>query len=158
MRSDKLTSKFQMALAEAQSMAIGRDHQFIEPVHVMLALLEQQGGAARPLLTKAGVNINALRSHLGEALDRLPSVEGGNAGDLHISNDLGRLFNVTDKLSQERKDQYISSELFVLAAMEDKGNVGEALRKSGAVKGAIEKAIDELRGGEQVNDPNAEET
>ena len=158
MRSDKLTSKFQMALAEAQSLAIGRDNQFIEPVHVMLALLAQQGGAARPLLTKAGVNINALRSHLGDALDRLPSVEGGSAGDLHISNDLGRLFNVTDKLSQERKDQYISSELFVLAAMEDKGNVGEALRKSGAVKGAIEKAIEELRGGEQVNDPNAEDT
>ena len=158
MRSDKLTSKFQLALAEAQSQAIGRDNQFIEPVHVLVALLEQQGGSVRPLLAKAGVNVNVLRSQLGDALDRLPSVEGGNAGEVHVSNDLARLFNVTDKLSQERKDQYISSELFVLAAVEDKGATGEALRKSGAVKGAIEKAIDELRGGEQVTDPNAEDT
>ncbi len=158
MRSDKLTSKFQLALAEAQSQAIGRDHQFIEPVHVLVALLEQQGGSVRPLLAKAGVNVNVLRSGLGDVLDRLPSVEGANAGEVHVSNELGRLFNVTDKLSQERKDQYISSELFVLAAVDDKGAAGEALRKSGAVKGAIEKAIDELRGGEQVNDPNAEDT
>ena len=157
MRSDKLTSKFQMALADAQSLAVGRDHQFIEPVHVLVALLEQQGGSVRPLLAKAGVNVNQLRSHLGESLDRLPAVDGGAAGEVHISNDLVRLFNVTDKLSQERKDQYISSELFVLAAVEDKGPIGDALRKSGAVKGAIKKAIDDMRGGEQVTDPNAED-
>jgi len=156
MRMDRLTSKFQMALADAQSLAVGRDHQFIEPAHLMIALLDQQGGTVRPLLSRADINVNALRSQLGEALDQLPSVEGAD-GDLHISNDLGRLLNITDKLSQKRDDQFISSELFVLAAIEDKGPLGDALRKAGAVKGALEKAIDEMRGGESVDDPNAEE-
>ena len=116
MRLDKLTSKFQLALADAQSLAVGRDHQFIEPAHLMLALLDQNGGTVRHLLTQAGVNVNVVRSHLGEALDRLPSVEG-TAGEVHLSNELGRLLNLTDKLAQQRKDQYISSELFVLAAV-----------------------------------------
>ena len=156
MRMDKLTSKFQMALADAQSLAVGRDHQFIEPVHLMAALLDQEGGTVRHLLSQADVNINQLRSGLGDALDRMPSVQGAG-GDLHISNDLGRLLNQTDKLSQQRKDQYISSELFVLAALEDKGELGELLRKAGGAKGAIEKVIDDLRGGQQVNDPNAED-
>ncbi|HFD92737.1 MAG TPA: ATP-dependent chaperone ClpB [Gammaproteobacteria bacterium] len=153
---DKLTSKFQMALADAQSLAVGRDHQFIEPLHLMIAMLDQQGGSIRHLLTKADVNTNSLRSQLGDALDHLPRVEG-IAGDVHVSNDLGRLLNVCDKLAQERKDQYISSELFVLAALDDKGTLGELLRKAGASKGALEKAIEEMRGGQQVNDPNAEE-
>ncbi len=156
MRMDKLTSKFQMALADAQSLAVGRDHQFIEPVHVMAALLDQDGGSIRPLLAQADVNVNALRSKLGEAMDRLPTVQG-MAGDVHISNDLGRLLNLTDKLAQQRKDNYISSELFVLAALEDKGVLGEALRNAGAVKGVIEQAIDKMRGGQSVDDPNAEE-
>ena len=156
MRMDKLTSKFQMALADAQSLAVGRDHQFIEPLHLMIAMLDQQGGSIRHLLTKADVNTNSLRSQLGDALDHLPRVEG-IAGDVHVSNDLGRLLNVCDKLAQERKDQYISSELFVLAALDDKGTLGELLRKAGASKGALEKAIEEMRGGQQVNDPNAEE-
>ncbi len=156
MRMDKLTSKFQQALADAQSLAIGRDHQFIEPQHVMVALLDQQGGTVRHLLTQADVNVNKLRSQLGEALDRLPKVEGAQ-GDVHISNDLNRVFNITDKLAQQRKDQYISSELFVLASLEDKGALGELLRKNGATKGMLEKAIDELRGGQKVDDPNAEE-
>ncbi len=123
MRMDKLTSKFQMALADAQSLAVGRDHNYIEPVHVMVALLDQEGGSVRHLLTQANVNSNLLRSQLGEMLDRLPTVEGGS-GDVHISNDLTRLLNQTDKLAQQRKDQYISSELFILAAVEDKGELG----------------------------------
>ncbi len=156
MRMDKLTSKFQMALADAQSLAVGRDHQFIEPVHLMLAMLDQEGGTVRHLLSQAEVDVNALRSQLGEALDQLPSVQGA-AGEVHISNDLGRLLNITDKLAQQRNDQYISSELFVLAALEDKGTLGNLLRKAGAAKGAIEKAIEELRGGQRIEDPNAEE-
>ncbi len=157
MRMDKLTSKFQQALADAQSLAIGRDHQYIEPLHVMAALLDQQGGSVRPLLDKAGVNVNLLRSQLGEALERVAKVEG-NAGEVHISNELNRLLNLTDKTAQKRGDQYISSELYVLAALEDRGALGEILRKAGAVKGAIDKAIEEMRGGEKVNDPNAEES
>ena len=157
MRLDKLTSKFQMALGEAQSLAVGQDHQFIEPAHVMVALLDQQGGTLRGLLTKAGVNVNLLRSQLGEAVDRLAKVDGAG-GDVHISNDLSKLFNLTDKLAQERDDQYISSELFALAAMDDKSPLLAIMQQAGAVRGAIEKAIDELRGGQQVNDPNAEDT
>jgi ATP-dependent Clp protease ATP-binding subunit ClpB len=154
---DKLTSKFQMALAEAQSLAVGQDHQFIEPVHLMVALLDQQGSAIRGLLTKAGANVNLLRSQLGLALDRLPKVEG-TGGDVHIGNDLTKLLNLTDKLAQKRNDQYISSELFVLAALDEKSPLAAILNQSGAVRGAVEKAVDELRGGQQVNDPNAEDT
>ncbi|MBZ0072799.1 MAG: ATP-dependent chaperone ClpB [Gammaproteobacteria bacterium] len=156
MRMDKLTSKFQMALADAQSLAVGRDHQFIEPAHVFVALLDQQGGSVRHLLSQAGVNVNLLRSQLGEALEKLPQVHGVG-GDVHISNDLSRLLNITDKLAQQRKDQYISSELFVLAVLEDQGPAGEALRKAGATKGLLEQSIEKLRGGQKVDDPGAEE-
>ncbi|MGD9342280.1 MAG: ATP-dependent chaperone ClpB, partial [Chromatiales bacterium] len=154
---DKLTSKFQLGLADAQSLALGKDHQFIEPVHLMTALLDQDGGSVRPLLAKAGVNVNLLRSHLGDAVDRMPQVEG-TPGEVHVSQDLARLLNVSDKLAQKRGDSYISSELFVLAALEDKGALGNLLRDCGGVKGAIEKAIEEVRGGAQVQDQNAEET
>ena len=157
MRMDKLTSKFQLALADAQSMAVGRDHQFIEPVHVMAALLEQEGGSIPGLLNKAGVNMNRLRSQLGEALDRIASVEGSEPGEVHVSNELGKLFNVADKLAQKRGDSYISSELFVLAAIEGRGDLGRILQDAGAVKGALEKAIDEISGGATVDDPNAED-
>ena len=157
MRMDKLTAKFQLALQDAQSLALGRDHQFIEPVHLMIALLDQDGGGVRGLLTKADVNVNQLRSKLGEALDRMPTVSGGDAGSIHVSNDLGKLLNITDKIAQQRKDQYISSELFVLAALEDKGALGDVLRDTGATKGAVEKAIEGMRGGQTVNDPNAED-
>ena len=157
MRIDKLTSKFQMALGDAQSLAVGQDHQFIEPVHVMVALLDQQGGGVRGLLTKSGVNVNLLRSQLGEAIDRLPKVEGAG-GEVHIGGELTKLFNVTDKLAQKRDDQYISSELFVLAAMDDRSPLKAVMEQAGAVRGALEKAIDDLRGGAQVNDPNAEDT
>jgi ATP-dependent Clp protease ATP-binding subunit ClpB len=156
MRMDKLTSKFQLALADAQSLAVGRDNQILEPVHVMVALLDQQGGSVRPLLAKAGANVNRLRSELGAQLDRLPKVEG-TPGEIHISNDLGRLLNITDKLAQQRGDQYISSELFLLAAFEDR-NLGRLLKDAGVSRGTIEKAIEELRGGEKVQDPNAEES
>ena len=157
MRMDKLTSKFQLALQDAQSLALGRDNQFIEPIHLMIALLDQEGGSTRGLLTQAGVNVNQLRSKLGEALDRLPTVSGGDAGSVHVSNDLSRLLNQTDKIAQQRKDQYISSELFVLAALDDKGTLGNLLRETGATKPAVEKAIDSMRGGQTVNDPNAED-
>ncbi|MGH6635090.1 MAG: Clp protease N-terminal domain-containing protein, partial [Gammaproteobacteria bacterium] len=156
MRMDKLTAKFQTALADAQSLAVGRDHAFLEPVHLMAALLDQDSGTVRPLLHAAGVNVNQLRSQLGEALDRLPQVSG-TAGEVHVSNDLGRLLNVTDKLAQQRQDQYISSELFVLAAAEDKGPLGELLRKAGAAKERLSQAVDQVRGGQRIQDPNAEE-
>ncbi|MDB6090108.1 MAG: ATP-dependent chaperone ClpB, partial [Gammaproteobacteria bacterium] len=156
MRMDKLTSRFQQALADAQSLALARDHQFLEPAHVMLALLDSQGGSVRPLLLKAGADINKLRSELGALLDRLPRVEG-TPGEIHISNELNRVFNVTEKLAQQRGDQYISSELFVLAAFEDR-NLARIFKDSGLIKGAVEKAIEEVRGGEKVADPNAEES
>ncbi|MEW8700750.1 MAG: ATP-dependent chaperone ClpB [Candidatus Thiodiazotropha sp.] len=156
MRMDRLTSKFQMALADAQSLAVGRDHQFIEPVHLMIALLDQDGGTIRHLLAQSDVNVNQLRSSLSAAMERLPSVEGA-AGDLHISNELGRLLNQTDKLAQQRNDQYISSELFVLAAVEEQGELGEMLRNAGGSKAALEQSIEQLRGGQSVDDPNAED-
>src|SRR5210317_1722209 len=157
MRMDKLTSKFQLALADAQSLAVGMDHQLIEPEHVMVALLDQEGGSIRHLLTRAGVKVNALRSQLGERLDALPRVSGA-AGEITLSNDTIKTLTVTDKLAQKRDDQYIASELFVLAAMDVKGPVADILKQTGANRDAIEKAVEELRGGEQVNDPNAEES
>ena len=157
MRMDKLTSKFQMALADAQSLAVGQDHQFIEPAHVMVALLDQQGGSMRGLLTKTGMNVNLLRSQLGDAIDRLPKVEGAG-GDVHVGNSLSKLLNITDKQAQERDDQFISSELFALAAMDKQSPLHEIMQNAGAVRGAIEKSIEDLRGGQQVNDANAEET
>ena len=156
MRLDKLTTKFQRALADAQSLAVGRDHQFIEPVHVMTSLLNQEGGGIQHLLTTAGVNINQLRSQLNQVMDRIPRIEG-TAGEVHISKDLDRLFNLTDKYAQDRHDQYISSKLFALAAIEDKGELGNLLRQCGAEKRKIEDAIESVRGGQSVNDPNAEE-
>jgi ATP-dependent Clp protease ATP-binding subunit ClpB len=153
---DRLTSKFQMALADAQSLAVGQDHQFIEPVHLMSAMLDQEGGTVRHLLTQSDININQLRSNLSAATERLPSVEGA-AGDLHISNELGRLLNQTDKLAQQRNDQYISSELFVVAAVEDKGELGKMLRRAGATKEALERSIEKMRGGQKIDDPNAED-
>jgi len=155
MRQDKLTSSFQLALADAQSLAVGRDHSFIEPVHLAQAMLDQSGGTLRPLLDKAGVNLGLLRQRLAEALDRLPTVEG-TAGEIHVSNELGRLLNLCDKLAQKRGDQFISSDLYALAALEDKGELGRSFKDAGAQRAAIEKAVAEARGGERVNDPNAE--
>ncbi len=156
MKMDRLTTKFQEALADAQSLAVGRDHQFIEPVHVMLSMLDQRGGSVRPLLSKSGVNVNVLRSQLGELLEKLPQVEGA-AGDLHISNALGKLLNISDKLAQERGDQFIPSELFIIAALADKGTLSDVLKSSGADRKKLEQAIEEVRGGQVVSDQNAED-
>ena len=156
MRMDKLTTKFQAALADAQSLAVGRDNQYIEPVHLMAALLDQEGGTARPLLEKAGANVPKLRSDLKGALDRFPKVEG-SAGEVLLGNDLNKLLNVTDKLAQQRGDQFISSELFVLAACEDRGELGRILKSCGATRAALETAIEEVRGGAKVEDAGAEE-
>ena len=156
MRMDKFTTKFQLALAEAQSLAVGRDHQFIEPTHVLVALLDQDGGGVRHLLARSGVNVSALRSQLGEELDRLPQVSG-TSGDVQVSNELARHLNLMDKLAQQRKDSYISSELFVLAALDANSALGKALTRHGATSERVSNAINEVRGGESVSDPNAEE-
>jgi ATP-dependent Clp protease ATP-binding subunit ClpB len=156
MRMDKLTSRFQQALSDAQSLAVGRDHNLIEPAHLLLALLDQKGGSTRPMLVQAGVNVATLRQRLAEALDKLPKVSG-QEGNLSVGNDLSRLLNITDKLAQDRGDSFIASELFVLAALEDKGAAGQALKAAGGTKAGIERAIEAMRGGEKVQDENAEE-
>ncbi len=153
---EKLTSRFQQALADAQSLAVGRDHNMLEPVHLMTALLDQQGGSTTPLLAQSGVNVAALRTRLGQALDKLPAVKG-QEGNINVSNDLTRLLNLTDKLAQQRGDAFIASELFVLAALDDKGDVGQSLKAAGASKANLEAAIEKMRGGEKVENENAEE-
>ena len=156
MRLDRFTSKFQMALSEAQSLALGRDHQYIEPVHLLSALLNQQGGSVRPLLDQAQINVNGLRSALAEALDKLPRVDGVG-GDVQLGKDTVVLLNLSDKIAQKRKDQYITSEIFVLAALEDKGKLGDILKQFGATQQKIEQAIEKMRGGQKVTDQNAED-
>jgi ATP-dependent Clp protease ATP-binding subunit ClpB len=156
MRQEKLTARLQQALGDAQSLAVGRDHQMLEPVHLLAALIDQQGGTVRPLLLKAGGNLPKLRTEIGNALERLPKVEG-TPGEVHIGNDLVKLLNVTDKLAQQRGDQFIASELVVLAAFEDRQLLARLLKDAGFAKAAIEKAIDEVRGGDKVQDANAEE-
>lgn len=156
MRMDKFTTLFQTALADAQSLAIGRDNQFIEPEHILLAMLQQTQGSIKPLLSKAGIDVNLLSKHLNEAINRLPQVQG-NPGEVHLSNDLIRLLNIVDKLAQERKDQYISSELFILAALEARGSLSNLLFQCGANKEAVKKAIEDIRGGQKVESASAEE-
>ena len=157
MRMDRLTNQLQAALADAQSLALGRDHNFIMPAHLIEVLLEQQGGTVRPLLLQCGVDIRGLRKRIGELLERLPCVEG-TGGDVHVSNELTRLLNLGDKLAQQRKDRFISSELVLLAALEDRSGVGEALKQSGLERKTLEQSIDLVRGGESVDDPEAEGT
>jgi len=157
MRMDKLTAKFQMALSDAQSLALGQDNGFIEPEHVMKALLDQEGGSCRPLLGKAGVNVPLFQSRLDEAIGKLAKVSG-MGGDVHISNALNRLLNLTDKLAQQKKDAYISTELFVLAAISEDGSLGKLLQQCGGNKKALELAVQEVRGSESIQDPNAEDT
>tara|TARA_R110000744_G_scaffold419_12_gene1690 strand:+ start:3872 stop:6448 length:2577 start_codon:yes stop_codon:yes gene_type:complete len=156
MRLDSFTSKFQLAISDAQSIALGRDHQYIEPVHLMTALLNQQGGSVRSLFEHAKVNVNTLRSALAEAVDHLPRVEGVG-GDVQLAKETVVLLNLSDKIAQKRKDKYITSEIFVLAAVQDKGKLGELLRQIGASEESIDKAIEAMRGGQTVNDPNAED-
>lgn len=156
MRLDRLTSKFQLALADAQSLALGRDNQFIEPLHLMSALLNQDGGTVRPLLTSAGINVASLRSDIEQALGRLPQVEG-TGGDVQPSNELVRVLNLCDKLAQKRADKFISSELFVLAVLEDRGTLTDMLKAAGATTNIIDKAIENMRGGDKVDDQGAED-
>ncbi|MBN7795229.1 ATP-dependent chaperone ClpB [Parahaliea mediterranea] len=158
MRMDKLTNQLQGALADAQSLALGKDHNFIEPVHLLAALLQQQGGSTRPLLQQAGGDLVGLANKVKAALDALPTVSGGNAGDVHLSNDLGRILNVADKLAQQNGDAYISSEVVLLGMLETKSQAGELLKAHGVTQESLKAAIDQVRGGEAVNNPEAEES
>lgn len=153
---EKLTTKFRAALEEAQSIAVNRENQYIEPAHLMKALLDQNGGTIRPLLTGVGANIPVLEDKLDAELDRLPQVSGV-PGSVYVSESLGRLLNYCDKLAKTRKDQFISSELFILAALDDSGPLGKILKEAGVTKASIDAAINQMRGGEQVTDPNAED-
>ena len=156
MRLDRFTSKFQIAISDAQSLALGRDHQYIEPVHLMVALMDQNGSPIRPLLTMLDVDVTHLRSKLSEILDRLPKVSG-IGGDVQLSSAMGTLFNLCDKVAQKRQDAYISSEVFLLAAIEDRGPLGELLKELGLTEAKLSDAIDKVRGGQKVNDQNAED-
>lgn len=158
MRMDKLTARFQQALGDAQSRALGMDHNLLEPEHVMVALLDQEGGGVRGLLARAGAQVDQLRSALGKRLDGMPRVTSDQAGQINLSNDLGRLLNLTDKIARDRGDAYIASELFVLAALEAKVELTRLLHQAGVTNKAVEEAIESVRGGETVDDPNAEDT
>ncbi|MGR5389650.1 ATP-dependent chaperone ClpB [Vibrio crassostreae] len=156
MRLDRFTSKFQIAISDAQSLALGRDHQYIEPVHLMVSLLNQDGSAIRPLLTMLNIDVVQLRSKLSEILDRVPKVSG-IGGDVQLSNAMGTLFNLCDKVAQKRQDSYISSEVFLLAAIEDKGPLGSLLKELGLTEQKLSQSIEQVRGGQKVDDPNAED-
>ncbi|HFQ5282139.1 TPA: ATP-dependent chaperone ClpB [Vibrio vulnificus] len=156
MRLDRFTSKFQIAISDAQSLALGRDHQYIEPVHLMVALLDQNGSPIRPLLTILNVDVTHLRSKLSEMLDRLPKVSG-IGGDIQLSSAMGAMFNLCDKIAQKRQDAYISSEIFLLAAIEDRGPLGQLFKELGLTEQKVSQAIEQIRGGQKVNDQNAEE-
>ena len=156
MRFDKFTARLQEAIGEAQSLAVGRSHSSIEPVHVMLALLRQQGGSTRPLLGRVGINVGDLDTALQLALDNLAVVKPFS-GDVQVSQNLSRLFNLADREAQQRGDQYISSEAVLLAACDDGGELGKILARAGVVKKVLAEKINELRGGESVSDPNAED-
>jgi ATP-dependent Clp protease ATP-binding subunit ClpB len=154
---DKLTNQLQMALADAQSLALGKDHNYIEPVHLLSALLDQSGGSSRPLLQKAGANLANLADSVAAAVDALPTVSG-TGGDIHVSQELGRILNVTDKLAQQGGDAYISSELVLLAMLQSKTPAGELLKAAGVSPASLQAAIDDVRGGEPVDNPEAEES
>lgn len=157
MRMDKLTNQLQLGLADAQSLAVGRDHNFIEPVHLLSALLDQQGGSTRPLLQRAGANVEALVAATAQAIDALPTVSG-TSGDVHMSPDLGRILNVTDKLAQQQGDAYLSTELVLLAMLEGDSPAAKLLKDSGLKALDLKSAIDDVRGGESVDNPEAEES
>ncbi|GFM87224.1 chaperone protein ClpB [Pseudomonas cichorii] len=157
MRIDRLTSKLQLALSDSQSLAVGLDHPAIEPAHLMQALLEQQGGSIKPLLLQVGFDINSLRKELSKELDHLPKIQNPT-GDVNMSQDLARLLNQADRLAQQKGDQFISSELVLLAAMDENSKLGKLLLGQGVSKKALENAINNLRGGGAVNDPNVEES
>ncbi|WP_414039190.1 ATP-dependent chaperone ClpB [Acidithiobacillus sp. M4-SHS-6] len=156
MRTDKLTTKFQQAFQDAQSLALAQDHQQIEPIHFLIAFLDQEGGIARPLLAKAGVQVDALRNQLNRALEGMPKVHG-QPGEVQVSRDLNNMFNLADKISQKRGDSFISTEHFLLALLEDKGEAGRLLKGAGATSKDLEQAVHDLHGGEKIKDANAEE-
>ncbi|MEK6593631.1 MAG: ATP-dependent chaperone ClpB [Pseudomonadota bacterium] len=155
MRFDKFTTKFQQAFSDAQSTAVGNDNPYIEPQHLLNALLSQQDGSTLSLLSRAGVNAGSLRNALKASMDRLPKVEG-HGGEVSVSRELGNLLNLTDKESQKRGDQFIASELFLLALAQDKGETGRLLKQHGATREHLEQAINTVRGGESVHNPEAE--
>ena len=157
MRIDRLTSKLQLAISDAQSLAVGMDHPAIEPVHLLQALIEQQGGSIKPLLMQVGFDINNLRQALVKELDQLPKIQNPT-GDVNMSQDLARLLNQADRLAQQKGDQFISSEMVLLAAMDENSKLGKLLLGQGVTKKALENAINNLRGGAAVNDANAEES
>ncbi|RHW74707.1 ATP-dependent chaperone ClpB [Colwellia sp. RSH04] len=156
MRLDRFTQSFQESIADAQSLALGKDHQFIEPLHLMMALLNQNGNSILPLLKSAGIDIRSLRTQLEEALNTLAQVEDAG-GDVQLSSASGRIFNLCDKHAQKMGDKFISSEIFLLAAIEDKGALGKILASLGATEQRIKSAIDHVRGGQKVEDQNAED-
>ena len=156
MRIDRFTNSLQTALQDAQSLALGRDHQYIEAEHLLAAMLKQSGGAVKPMLSQAGANAAALDAAVNDALDKLPRVEG-NPGDVHVSQGLARVFNISDKLSQQRGDAYISSELVVLAMLESATSISKVMKEAGIEKSRLESVIEQLRGGQSVNDASAEE-
>ena len=155
MRFDKLTTKFQQALADAQSMAVGQDNPYIEPQHVLLALLQQEDGGTTSLLQRSGTNVAPLRDKLKESVERLPKI-AGTTGEISISRDLGNMMNLADKEAQKRSDQFIASEMFLLAILEDKGEAGRLLKQHGANRAALEQAINAIRGGENVASAESE--
>jgi len=155
MRYDKLTTKFQQALADAQSIAVGNDQQFIEPLHLLAAMLGQDDGGTLSLLQRAGVNVPPLKAALQRALERLPKVEG-HGGEVQVGRDLGNLLNLTDKEAQKRGDQFIASEMFLLALADDKGEAGRLLKEFGLTRKALEAAVDAVRGGQSVGSQDAE--
>lgn len=155
MRFDKLTTKFQQALADAQSIAVGQDNSYVEPQHLLLALLQQEDGGTISLLQRSGANVPPLRDALKKAIERLPRVEG-TGGEINASRELGNLLNLADKEAQKRGDQFIASEMFLLAVLQDKGETGNLLRQHGANRAALEQAISEVRGGENVGSAEAE--
>ncbi|RKZ57873.1 MAG: hypothetical protein DRQ44_15310, partial [Gammaproteobacteria bacterium] len=156
MRTDKLTTRFQTALSDAQSLAVGKDNQFIEAIHVLKALMDQESSTVKQVLSSTGVNVAEVNAKLNEAIVRLPQVEG-HQGDVQLSNELIRLLNQTDKLAQQRNDQFISSELFLLAMADSKSVASDILKAAGTDKNRLEQAIENVRGGETVDDANAEE-
>lgn len=155
MRFDKLTTKFQQAFADAQSIAIGQDNPAIEPQHLLLALLQQEDGSTLSLLQRSGVNTAPLLESIKQSIQRLPKVENPG-GEIAISRTLNNLLNLADKEAQKRNDQFIASEMFLLAALQDKGDIGALLKQHGASSSALEKAINAVRGGEQVSSAEAE--
>ena len=157
MHMDKLTSKVQDALSGAQSIAAGKDHNYLQPVHLVLDLLNQKAGSTQPLLAQMGIDVTNFREELEHLVEALPKVTE-NLGDIQMSPELGRLLNLADKYAQERGDRFIASEVVILAALDDKTDLGDLFTKYGIQKSVLGRVIDQVRGGDKVDDPNAEDT